>query len=501
MPDINNTIQSTVPSDTTSATLSTGTSPSTSLSTGASTSLSTGASATLSTGAGQSAPAMNQAWNELDKKDASSSAAGDMAMDARATKAANVDIYAMPKEFQKHNTVAGGNSSLGVFVMLGALVLLLIAGSGAVLYYLKPELLSKFTGLPIAKQVVEQVEKTPEPLAVQLTSPIVTTTVDVATSTDTGIASSTPAKEIYLAYNIELGNINTFADYFALINKYGSARRVQQMEAEKLLADAAVDKGVATVAEVRKTIPILDPLARITDTVTDQTASLAIALTDNESKGTVDMIWEQGAWKLDNENWTLAKIDEKLSYVSGVDRDNDGLTDKEEDLLGSNKESSDSDSDGYSDAIEVSGLYDPTKKSAKLVDSGKFGTYLSEDGSYSIIRPSEWAQSKDNTDNSVNFRSSDDQYVKISTVENFDKLSLLAIYTKKFKASRVDSGLMQTNDTWEGITAPDGAGIYVMSKLDKTRYYILEYHIPAASQVQEYKAIFWTMVKSLVLKK
>lgn len=453
----------------------------------------------LAPSAPQNGTTMGQAWNELDKGGANSSLTPNVST-ISSGKAVNVDIYAMPKEFQKHNSVAGSNFSLGMFVMLGALVLLLIAGSGAVLYYLKPELLGKFTGLPVTKSVVEQVEVSPE-VPVELLNNTATTTIEVATSTESGIASSTPAKEVYLAYNIELGAINTFADYFSLVNKYGSARRVQQIEAEKLLADAAVDKGVATVLELRKSVPVLDTLAKITDTVTDQTASLAIVLTDNESRGTVDMIWEQGAWKIDNENWTLAKTEEKIVYIPGVDRDNDGLTDKEEELFATNKENSDSDADGYSDAIEVSGLYDPTKKAAKLVDSGKFATYLSDDGAYSIIRPSEWSQSRDTADNSVNFRAKDDHYVKIATVENFDKANLASIYNKKFKVAQIDSTALVSNDTWEGITTPDGLGIYVMSKLDKSRYYVLEYKVPAASQVEEYKAVFLAMIKSLVLKK
>ena len=77
----------------------------------------------------------------------------------------------------------------------------------------------------------------------------------------------------------------------------------------------------------------------------------------------------------------------------------------------------------------------------------------------------------------------------------------LSIYNKKFKVAQIDSTALVSNDTWEGITTPDGLGIYVMSKLDKSRYYVLEYKVPAASQVEEYKAVFLAMIKSLVLKK
>jgi hypothetical protein len=255
------------------------------------------------------------------------------------------------------------------------------------------------------------------------------------------------------------------------------------------------------MATVRKEVPVLDPLAKVEEKLTEQVASLAIALPDKQSSGTVDMIWENGSWKLDNEQWILPMKQEEIAYVAGTDRDSDGLTDKEEDLFGSNKESADSDSDGYSDAVEVSGLYDPNKKSAKLVDSGKLVTYLADDGSYSLIRPGEWSQSKDNTDNSINFHSADDHVISISTVENYDKLSLDKIYLKELKLSQIDSQLRMTNDTWTAIADPDGNKVWLVSKLDKSRYYILEYSVPSGGQTLEYRALFGAMLKSLVLKK
>jgi hypothetical protein len=451
--------------------------------------------------------AMKQAWNDLEKVDEIKQGAQDLKnaiidiAGAKTTKAENVDIYAMPKEFQKHNAVAGSKNSVGLLVMSGALLLLLLVGSGAVLYYLKPELLSSLTGKRLANQepevVVQPVVEVVNVVEVATTTPEVMSTTTIAEL----MATSTPPKDIYLAYNIELARVNTFADYFSLINKYGSARRVQQVEAEKLLADVATDKGVSNVATVRKEVPVLDPLAKVEEKLTEQVASLAIALPDKQSSGTVDMIWENGSWKLDNEQWILPMKQEEIAYVAGTDRDSDGLTDKEEDLFGSNKESADSDSDGYSDAVEVSGLYDPNKKSAKLVDSGKLVTYLADDGSYSLIRPGEWSQSKDNTDNSINFHSADDHVISISTVENYDKLSLDKIYLKELKLSQIDSQLRMTNDTWTAIADPDGNKVWLVSKLDKSRYYILEYSVPSGGQTLEYRALFGAMLKSLVLKK
>jgi len=443
--------------------------------------------------AAQAKPEMTQAWDEMKNTEELKNA-----ITGGISKQGNVDIYAMPKEFQKHNTVAGSNFSVGTFVMLSGVLLLFLAGAAAVLFYLNPEIWAKLTGTTVStpEQTIT------EPIAVEtpVNQVIPTATTTVATTTDPGVATSTPPKETYLAYNIDLNSVNTFSDYYALILKYGSAKRTDQIEAEKLLADASADKGVATVAAVRRDTPALDPLAQLVDVISGNTARLDVTLSDNVSKGTVDMVLENGLWKIDNESWTLAQVDDQIVYIMGEDRDKDGLTDKEENVLGSDKESADTDGDGYTDAVEVSGLYDPNKKAAKLVDSGKQGTYLAEDGSFSILRPSQWPQSKDNTDNSINFRSEDDHVIKVITMENFNKEALAAIYIKKFQLAQIDNTLKVVNDTWEGIVAPDGASIFVMPKISNDKYYILQYQIPVKTQVQEYKEIFLAMVKSFIVK-
>lgn len=58
-------------------------------------------------------------------------------------------------------------------------------------------------------------------------------------------------------------------------------------------------------------------------------------------------------------NDNLAKIPVGLTNLSGIDTDNDGLSDLLEDSIGTDKENSDTDKDGYSDKAELENNYNP----------------------------------------------------------------------------------------------------------------------------------------------
>lgn len=58
--------------------------------------------------------------------------------------------------------------------------------------------------------------------------------------------------------------------------------------------------------------------------------------------------------------------------VAASDMDNDGLTDAEEVLFGTNANATDSDGDGYSDLTEIQSGYDPSAPGARLADSTHF---------------------------------------------------------------------------------------------------------------------------------
>ncbi len=108
---------------------------------------------------------------------------------------------------------------------------------------------------------------------------------------------------------------------------------------------------------------------------------------------------------------TLASVD--------VDLDKDNLTDKEEEVLGTDPGILDTDADGYIDGIEIVNLYSP-KDSAptKLVDSGLVREYINTNTQYRLYYPTNWDVAPvDETLNQVLVTASNGDFVEISVFE------------------------------------------------------------------------------------
>jgi hypothetical protein len=77
--------------------------------------------------------------------------------------------------------------------------------------------------------------------------------------------------------------------------------------------------------------------------------------------------------------------------VDSPDLDNDGLTDREEELFGTDTGNADTDGDGYTDGLEVLNLYNPRGVAPiRLVDSGFVREYVHPLLGYRLYYPSEW---------------------------------------------------------------------------------------------------------------
>lgn len=80
-----------------------------------------------------------------------------------------------------------------------------------------------------------------------------------------------------------------------------------------------------------------------------------------------------------------------LESTDAADFDADQLTDREEDVFGTDPGVWDTDGDGYPDGLEVMNLYDPRGKApAKLVDSGLVHEFVSPVWQYRLYYPSTW---------------------------------------------------------------------------------------------------------------
>jgi|GEM_PF-1022958 hypothetical protein len=445
---------------------------------------------TNSTAGASPANDMKQAWHDLDNGSNPSNETG---------KQGSTNVYSMPKEFQKHNPVAGASFPLGTIVMVVSVVILLLVGSIFLIYAVNPQLFTQLTGITVASDQATQTPVLNNNPSADTTPPSTNEVIATSTATSTSdlVAQDTP-KQIYQNYNRELSQATDFSQYYAIISKYGSKYKITQADTDKYLADNSADQGQSILNKIKATTPVIDANVNLEEILAETNATLSITLSDLQSKGVVEFVVEDGHWKLDNETWKLAKQEAATSYSSGVDRDQDGLTDQEEELLGTNKDSTDSDSDGYSDASELQNLYDPAKKMDKLVDNSRIKTYLADDSKFSLIYSSQWQRSSDNNGAKIVFSSTNGHTVTIEMTVN-DSEDLDSFYLRTLQLTQIDDALRIKGDAWLGLTTQDGLTSYIMSNNYKNTIYTI-YYSTDVSKVLEYKAFYQAMIKSLVIK-
>jgi hypothetical protein len=94
--------------------------------------------------------------------------------------------------------------------------------------------------------------------------------------------------------------------------------------------------------------------------------------------------------------------------VPGIDRDNDGLTDAEEALFGTDPLNPDTDGDGFQDGAEVKSGYDPAAAKTTLLASTRFKTVTVRSVATALI-PTSWTEEG----------TAGTQYINTGTAENF----------------------------------------------------------------------------------
>lgn len=188
-----------------------------------------------------------------------------------------------------------------------------------------------------------------------------------------------------------------------------------------------------------------------------------------------------------------------LSDLSiSADSDGDGLTDKEEELIGSGAGSQDSDQDGYNDLSEIMNLYNPTGPD-KLLANPNIKSYFNTAYHYSLLYPAGWQQSEITGADSVMFKSSDQQFMQIIVQSNAGGESISGWYDKQFGEAETGGSGMITTDSWQGIKNEDGLTVY-LTDYGYKYIFILAYN-PGLNKTLDYKNIFEMMVKSFDVNK
>jgi hypothetical protein len=190
--------------------------------------------------------------------------------------------------------------------------------------------------------------------------------------------------------------------------------------------------------------------------------------------------------------------EEEAPLLPSVDTDQDNLTDVEENLFSTESTKSDTDSDGYPDALEITNLYNPTGFAPqKIEETTLVKIYNNQAYDYSIFYPSLWiARALDETNREVLFTSTTGEIFQVIIDENINQLPLLDWYlleSPEVKLSEIVD--ITTKDGLLGKKSPDGFTAYFSSG---DKIYAINYSVGSKKEIN-YSSTFEMMIKSFKL--
>ena len=242
-------------------------------------------------------------------------------------------------------------------------------------------------------------------------------------------------------------------------------------------------------------VPGLEEIGEITEemNVGSSTAVLKIKTKKLDRDGLVTMAFDK-EWRITGENWTESASSTpsvSTDFQPSRDSDSDGLSDKEEDLLGLDKNNKDSDGDTYADFSEMANSYNPAGD-GKLSENAKIKQYAGKVFSYNVLYPAALTVNAAGGDESIMIKSPDNQFFQIIVQPNADKDDIRSWYGKQFDEKKTAA---LSGDDWEGIESDDGLIVYAT---DSKRNFIftLTYN-PGENEYLDYMGMFRIMIKNL----
>jgi len=186
-----------------------------------------------------------------------------------------------------------------------------------------------------------------------------------------------------------------------------------------------------------------------------------------------------------------------IGLMPGLDSDSDGLTDAEEIILGASTSTPDTDGDGYLDLSETENLYDPAGP-GKLSANPGIALYDNITFNYTVLYSAAWQSSVNGGDDSVMFKSADNQFFQIIVQDNSSGQALDQWYLDQLDVMEINDSDRLNGANWQGIKSLDGLTLYLMDS-QKKNIFTLAYN-PGENNVMEYINLFNLMIKSFSLK-
>ena len=181
-----------------------------------------------------------------------------------------------------------------------------------------------------------------------------------------------------------------------------------------------------------------------------------------------------------------------LSYSS--DSDQDGLSDLEEVLLGTDLQKKDSDDDGYDDKSELLNLYNPGG-TGEIVTNPKIKKYTNATYRYSLYYPDAWTIERLGSDESIMLKFDNNQFFQIIVSLKTDGQSIEDWYKKEFNVATINFDQKLYKQGWTGIKSKDAMIIYLVYPGEE-KLYTITYNL-GLQRIISYQNIFEMMVNSL----
>ncbi|MDD5290195.1 MAG: hypothetical protein PHT40_03305 [Patescibacteria group bacterium] len=180
-----------------------------------------------------------------------------------------------------------------------------------------------------------------------------------------------------------------------------------------------------------------------------------------------------------NEATTTPPIEEENppleEVVAAPDIDNDGLTDEEEKIWGTDKSVADTDGDGYPDGLEIANLYSPLKgNSARLSASNLANSFLDKENGFSVLYPREFTTAVNEDKSGVTFTAtSTGQFFQVQVLENENNITDIEEWYLQMNPTIQPNEIQQTQIGGKPAVV-SGSSFYV---LNAGKIYLINYNM------------------------